>query len=141
MTRRQVAGEIIALLVEGAAGARTLGVPRGGAKVPCRDVEWHLIGLVCRVLDGRNRHVLLSAPVAIVERSVEQLELSRDGRRALIASWRVALVKALQQLVAADVGRRDCLFQGSLPRVVELSLLEARLVGREEASAVGLVRI
>ena len=52
VARRQVAGEIIALLVEGAAGARTLGVPRGGAKVPFRDVQWHLIGLVCRVLDG-----------------------------------------------------------------------------------------
>lgn len=79
--------------------------------------------------------------MAIVERSVEQLELSWDGQCALIASWRIAPVKALQQLVAADVGRRDCLLQGSLPCVAELGLLEARLAGREEASAMGLVRV
>lgn len=87
--------------------------------------------------------------MAIVERSVEQLELSWDGQCALIASWRIAPVKALQQLVAADVGgggreymsRRDCLLQGSLPCVADLGLLEARLAGREEASAMGLVRV
>ena len=81
--------------------------------------------------------------MAVVERSVEQLELSWDGRCALIASWSIVLVKALQQLVAADARRRDRLLQGMLPEVVERGLLDARLVrretGREKASAMGSI--
>ena len=74
-------------------------------------MQWHLIGLICCILDGRNGHVLLGAPVAVIERSVEQLKLSWDGRCALVASWYpIILITALKQLIAANLSRRDRFF-------------------------------